>query len=327
MFDGRLRDKLLFEDKDFTYSRRYFWAFNTLGVINDGIKSMRSAYLDTFTKDFWTGRHPTLWPLSDPDSPESREYLLRLHPLHLDLETAITDLQDIYDRNARTRDEIRSLREQLFSGSSVKESRRAIEQGDNIKILTSVSMIFLPLTFVTSVFGITQFEISEKDWRFAVTMVSVCIPFFLLIVILQTQAAMQAVRRSGLVVRRWVAGAWAQVGRGSAANVSGGVGIVGAVLGGGDGGKRRFRRRGTQVGLGPGALKRTATGTAVGTGTGLGFGSMVTVQGQTQSPGPVQGGKNVIWGWMSGVRLRLWGWSWEGNRHGKNKTGKEDEIV
>ena len=149
MFDSRLRDKLLFEDKAFTYSRRYFWAYNTLGVINDGIKSMRAAYLDTFTPEFWEGRHETLWPLDDPSSDGNREYLQRMQVLRQELEGSVTKLQGVWEKNEHTRDEIRSLREQLFSGSSVKESRRAIEQGDNIKILTSVSMIFLPLTFVT----------------------------------------------------------------------------------------------------------------------------------------------------------------------------------
>jgi hypothetical protein len=156
MFDVRLRDKLLFEDSHFTYSRRYFWAYNTLGVINEGIKSMRSAYLTTFSPsskgssrlDFWSGRHPTLWPHPEPDSTAGREYALRMDVLRQELESAVAELQVMHDKNEGTRTEIRSLREQLFSGSSVKESRRAIEQGDNIKILTSVSMIFLPLTFV-----------------------------------------------------------------------------------------------------------------------------------------------------------------------------------
>src|SRR3569833_1889810 len=58
-------------------------------------------------------------------------------------------LKQEYARKERTRRDGARLREQLFSGSSVRESRRAGEQGDNIKILTSVSMIFLPLTFVT----------------------------------------------------------------------------------------------------------------------------------------------------------------------------------
>jgi len=149
MFDVKLRDKLLFEDKYFTYSRRYFWAYNTLGVVNDGIKSMISAYTDTFNADFWAGRHATLWPHPEPGSQEGRNYLLKMEGLRHELERAVRELRLVVARNEAVRQEIMSLREQLFSGSSVKESRRAIEQGDNIKILTSVSMIFLPLTFVT----------------------------------------------------------------------------------------------------------------------------------------------------------------------------------
>ena len=72
-----------------------------------------------------------------------------MRTLQQELESAVADLEEVHKKNERTRTEIRSLREQLFSGSSVKESRRAIEQGDNIKVLTGLSMIFLPLTFVT----------------------------------------------------------------------------------------------------------------------------------------------------------------------------------
>lgn len=190
MFDVKLRDKLLFEDADFTFSRRYFWAYNSLGVINDGIKSMISVYTDTFTPEFWAGRDRTLWPHPDPESTEGRNYLSQLGTLRQELEQVIEDLKQVFKANELVRQEIVSLREQLFSGSSVKESRRAIEQGDNIKILTGVSMLFLPLTFVTvsssnltpppslvmicltikqSVFGITEFTFSANDWRFAVT--------------------------------------------------------------------------------------------------------------------------------------------------------------
>lgn len=149
MFDVKLRDKLLFEDADFTFSRRYFWAYNSLGVINDGIKSMISVYTDTFTPEFWAGRDRTLWPHPDPESAEGRNYLAQLGTLRQELEQVIEDLKQVFKANELVRQEIVSLREQLFSGSSVKESRRAIEQGDNIKILTGVSMLFLPLTFVT----------------------------------------------------------------------------------------------------------------------------------------------------------------------------------
>ncbi len=157
---------------------------------------MCTAYRTTFPKSFWAGTHPTLWPHPSPTSPSGREYALRMDVLRQELEAAVADLQVTHDKNELTRTEIRSLREQLFSGSSVKESRRGVEQGDNIKILTSVSMVFLPLTFVVGVFGITTLDVSPTDWRFAVTLVAVCVPFFVLILVLQTPAAaMDLVRR------------------------------------------------------------------------------------------------------------------------------------
>lgn len=149
MFDPRLRDKLLFEDKHFTYIRRYFWAFNTLAVVNNGIKAMIDAYVDNFDDNFWAGSHSVLWPHEAPDSPEGIAYRERMAALRTELEKVVRDLGEVQKRNERTRKEIENLRDQLFSGSSIKESRRAIEQGDNIRILTMISMIFLPLTFVT----------------------------------------------------------------------------------------------------------------------------------------------------------------------------------
>lgn len=62
MFDGNLRDKLLFEDKRYTYSRRYFWAFQTLGQMNDNIEEMINTYKENFTEEVWTGEHHYIWP-------------------------------------------------------------------------------------------------------------------------------------------------------------------------------------------------------------------------------------------------------------------------
>lgn len=149
MFDRWVRDKLLFEDKHFTYIRRYFWAYNTLAVINTGIKAMVAAYVDTFTDDFWAGTHTLLWPHPAPESAEGVAYRAKMALLRRELDKVVSELGEVLKRNERTRKEIENLRDQLFSGSSIKESRRAIDQGDNIRILTMISMIFLPLTFVT----------------------------------------------------------------------------------------------------------------------------------------------------------------------------------
>ncbi|KAI1853791.1 hypothetical protein JX265_003875 [Neoarthrinium moseri] len=215
MFDVRLRDKLLFEDKHFTYSRRYFWAYNTLAVINDGIKSMINAYTETFTKDFWAGRHPTLFPHPDAaqGSPEFQLYVAKLRPLRQELEAAVAMLHQVYEMNEGTRQEIRSLRDQLFSGSSVKESRRAIEQGDNIKILTSLSIIFLPLTFVTSVWSMTGFPLDVDDWQFPATMVCAGVPFLFFVCVVQTRTGMEALTRTIERADEWfkdLAARWAR---------------------------------------------------------------------------------------------------------------------
>ncbi|KAK7422667.1 hypothetical protein QQX98_001455 [Neonectria punicea] len=201
MFDPKLRDKLLFEDKHFTYIRRYFWAYNTLAVVNTGIKAMMAAYFDTFTDQFWDGTHPVLWPHPAPESPAGVAYRKHMAGLRHELDKVVRELGEVLKRNERTRKEIENLRDQLFSGSSIKESRRAIEQGDNIRILTMISMIFLPLTFVTSVFGMTEFSIPASDWRFALVMVLVCVPFMLLISILQTRSFGLLVAKLRSVVR------------------------------------------------------------------------------------------------------------------------------
>ncbi|EOD52513.1 putative mg2+ transporter zinc transport protein [Neofusicoccum parvum UCRNP2] len=91
IFDEDQRDKRLFEDANFTYTRGYFWAHQTLGSINDSIKAMIDAYEDTFT-------------------------------------------------------------EELFSGTSVLESRKSVElseitilQGHNVKLLTLINIFFMRL--------------------------------------------------------------------------------------------------------------------------------------------------------------------------------------
>jgi len=198
MFNDGLRDKLLFEDKDFTYSRRYFWAFQTLGTMNQSIKAMVDAYEDTFTDAVWEGRHSTLWPVSQDNSSRNAYWIKRMSSLKKDFEHEVRHLKGLIDENENLRKEIRDLRDNLFSGTSVLESRKSVEQteitvqqGQNIKLLTLVNIFFLPLTFVTSVFGMTNMNPEAGFWKFGVTMATVCVPFFLLIGSMNTSRGMK----------------------------------------------------------------------------------------------------------------------------------------
>ncbi|KAG9238885.1 hypothetical protein BJ875DRAFT_449779 [Amylocarpus encephaloides] len=197
MFNADLRDKLIFEDREFTYSRRYFWAFQTLATMNQGIKAMVDAYEETFTEVVWTGRHTTIWPLSD-DSARDNYFKKRLAYLKMDFEHVIKKLKNLLHENDRRRDEIKDLRDNLFSGTSVLESRKSVEQteitvkqGQNIKLLTLVNIFFLPLTFVTSVFGMTNMDDNGPFWPFAITLTTLCVPFFLLIGSMNTNRGME----------------------------------------------------------------------------------------------------------------------------------------
>jgi hypothetical protein len=198
MFNGDIRDKLLFEDSDFTNSRRYFWAFQTLGTMNQSIKAIIDAYEDTFTKDVWEGRHRTLWPLTDMNSGRNSYWKKRMASLKRDFELEIEALKIIVKENDVRRKDIKNLRDNLFSGTSVLESRKSVEQteitvaqGHNIKLLTLVNMFFLPLTFVTSVFGMTNMPPDADFWKFGVVIATVCVPFFLLIGSMNTNRGMK----------------------------------------------------------------------------------------------------------------------------------------
>ncbi|KAF1968042.1 hypothetical protein BU23DRAFT_572720 [Bimuria novae-zelandiae CBS 107.79] len=193
LFDAALRDQRLFEDKTFTWTRRYFYAHQTLGNINDSIKSMIDSFEDTFTDDVWEGKSKTLWPLFE-ESPRNDHWKRRLRTLRLQFEREMKELRTLIRENNERRHEIESLQDHLFSGTSIQESRKSVElsditvqQGRNIKLLTIVNLFFMPLTFVTSVFGMTNMPGHPSTfWPFAATLVAVCIPFFSLIGFLST---------------------------------------------------------------------------------------------------------------------------------------------
>ncbi|RFU29241.1 hypothetical protein B7463_g7108, partial [Scytalidium lignicola] len=211
MFNSKLRDKLLFEDASFTYSRRYFWAYQTLGIMNQGIKSIIDSYHTSFTDDVWEGQHKSIWPMADGNSSRSMYFKKRMRNLRLEFEKEIKGLERVAAENDERRKEIRTLRDQLFSGTSVLESRKSVEmsqitvqQGHNIKLLTLVSIFFLPLTFVTSVFGMSNMPTEHQFLSFAIVMTTVCVPFFLLIGSLNTIRGMEFWRMKTLMVINWI---------------------------------------------------------------------------------------------------------------------------
>jgi hypothetical protein len=67
-------------------------------------------------------------------------------------------------------------------------------------------MIFVPLTFVTSVFGMTNMDQRPHFWQFGITLATVCVPFFLLIGFLNTEAGYGIWMRKTKALWRWMTG-------------------------------------------------------------------------------------------------------------------------
>jgi hypothetical protein len=155
LFDEELRKVRLFEDDEFTWTRRYFWAHQTLGTMNDCVKAMIDMFEDTFTEEVWEGKHKTLWPLYEEESPRNAFWRKRMKTYRHAFERELREMRELIKENNGRRHEIKSLRDQLYSGTSVLESRKSVElseitilQGHNIKLLTLVNIFFLPVSTV-----------------------------------------------------------------------------------------------------------------------------------------------------------------------------------
>lgn len=190
IFDSALRDELLFENDKFSYSRRYFWASQAIGVIVNEIKAMILAYTETFNEEFWTGEHKTLFPGTQDLSPRYKNWRKKLQHTRRLFEKEIGQLGEVLHMYQHQQKEIKGLREWLFSGTSVLESREAVnqaritvEQGYNIRLLTFVTMFFLPLTFVTSIFGMTNMPPEDSFLPFALASVGICFPTYFIILV------------------------------------------------------------------------------------------------------------------------------------------------
>lgn len=221
MFNEDVRRKLLFEDASFTLTRRYFWAAQTLAIVSESIKAMINAYEHNFTEEVWLGGHKTLWLLEEENSPRNLYFRKKMAVLRRKFDRQMQTLRKLIGEIDTRRKEIETLREELFVGTSIQESRKSVEnseitvqQGQNIKILTMVSIFFLPLTFVTSVFGMTNMPTEERYWNFGIVTACVCVPFFVLIGSLNSNRGMHFWHRKTQAAFRMIGELLAWVGRG-----------------------------------------------------------------------------------------------------------------
>lgn len=95
--------------------------------MNESIKAIIDAYDDTFTDDVWQGKDHTIWPLKEEETQRSQYYKKKLANLRKKFEIEMDRLKAVVRENSERREEIKGLREELFSGTSIQESRKSVE--------------------------------------------------------------------------------------------------------------------------------------------------------------------------------------------------------
>ncbi|KAL8684949.1 MAG: hypothetical protein Q9224_006048, partial [Gallowayella concinna] len=130
-------DNLLFDDGSFSRSRRYFWAIDCLSefenVITDNINQ---------------------WELYKVALPVLDNDLDQIQYRNAERECRVLQNQREYFRQKLA--STRALRDALFNASAVIESRASTRLGENVKLLTFVSVFFIPLSFCTSLWSVNN---------------------------------------------------------------------------------------------------------------------------------------------------------------------------
>jgi len=79
-------------------------------------------------------------------------------------------LRDLYDHVVQAIDTIETFRDMLASLLDVYLSSLTIRMNEIMKTLTIIATIFIPITFVTSFYGMNFQNIPELHWRYGYPM-------------------------------------------------------------------------------------------------------------------------------------------------------------
>ncbi|KAF5871437.1 putative fad binding domain protein [Botrytis fragariae] len=164
---------LLFDDEKFTRSRKYFWAIGLLteidNILSDNIKQWGLYYqgrLQPLLDDrdiihrFDSGclYPPAVWETNRGDN-----MLKQLKKTIQQVQTHINTLKELRNDFSRKLETTKALRDGLFNAIALIESRASTRLGENVKLLTYVSIFYLPLAFCAVLWAIPNIqEISTK---------------------------------------------------------------------------------------------------------------------------------------------------------------------
>jgi magnesium transporter len=104
--------------------------------------------------------HNAVWPLREVVNALSK------HESPLIQESMTPYLRDVYDHVIHIIDSVDIYREMLSSMLDLYLSSVSNRLNEVMKVLTAISLIFMPLTFIVGVYGMNFKYMPELEWRY-----------------------------------------------------------------------------------------------------------------------------------------------------------------
>ncbi|KAK2758324.1 hypothetical protein FQN54_004172 [Arachnomyces sp. PD_36] len=183
------RSDLMADDPQFSLSKTYFWALQTYKLFERGLRDTITTW-ENFKKE-------SLPKVRDGRiSPEDWNAAVE------SIDQAIDKLRLKIARVQRGIQDVKDLREGLQSTAAVFDSRTAVRQGENIRLLTYITLLFLPLSFGTGIFSMQIIDMTPNTIKaFAITLPIITVISALIIFNLDT-----AISSFDTLVRRFTFG-------------------------------------------------------------------------------------------------------------------------
>ncbi|KAF7923743.1 uncharacterized protein EAE98_007561 [Botrytis deweyae] len=172
LLEPDLHDLLLVDDSKYSKSKKYFWALNILKEIESDVAAVISqleGFMD-FSDNSLLKRY---FRLPEGKMSEAREMIVKKK-----LGVLKEDLVRLQSRFSDQRELTKDLRDGLFNASAVMESRASTRLGENVRLLTFVSIFFLPLSFTMSIWSINDSALANINIMVGVAVVLGTITYF-----------------------------------------------------------------------------------------------------------------------------------------------------
>ncbi|KAE9372640.1 hypothetical protein N431DRAFT_244483 [Stipitochalara longipes BDJ] len=161
-------------DLDFDRSRLYFTVLQVLRIFGECIRAV-SADLSPFDRLFSPSTSSSYWDVSTDELLAYSSNWKSVTKHQKDTEERL--LRRLLDKT----EEVKSLRDGLFNASSLREARQSTTMNRYVIIFTVVTVLYLPPSFVSTVFGMTIFQksVDQTTHEYKVTTVVVSLITYL----------------------------------------------------------------------------------------------------------------------------------------------------